>query len=85
MGMTRTVRDATEADAAACAAIYAPYVRDTAVSFETEPPDAAEFGRRIAAASARHAWLLLEDDGGSPDTPTVARSRSGRPTGTPAR
>ena len=52
-----------EADAVACAAIYAPYVRDTAVTFETEPPDTAEFARRIAAATARHAWLVLEDDG----------------------
>ena len=63
MTMTRIVRDAMEADAVACAAIYAPYVRDTAVTFETEPPDAAEFARRIAAATARHAWLVLEDDG----------------------
>lgn len=61
--MTRTVRDATPDDAAACAAIYAPYVRDTAITFEVEPPDAAEFGRRIAAATARYAWLVLEDDG----------------------
>ena len=63
MTMTRIVRDGMEADAVACAAIYAPYVRDTAVTFETEPPDAAEFARRIAAATARHAWLVLEDDG----------------------
>jgi hypothetical protein len=28
------LRDASEDDAAACAAIYAPYVRETAVSFE---------------------------------------------------
>src|SRR5262245_8626761 len=61
--MTRTVRDATLDDAAACAAIYAPYVRDTAVTFETEPPDVAEFARRIAAATARYAWLVLEDEG----------------------
>jgi len=63
MTMTRIVRDGMEADAVACAAIYAPYVRDTAVTFETEPPDTAEFARRIAAATARHAWLVLEDDG----------------------
>lgn len=44
----------------ACAAIYAPYVTDSAVSFETDPPDAAEMARRIAAA---HAWLVLEDEG----------------------
>jgi L-amino acid N-acyltransferase YncA len=29
-----TVREATARDAAACAAIYAPYVTDTPVSFE---------------------------------------------------
>src|SRR3954470_17222593 len=54
------VRTATEADAAACAAIYAPYVTDTVISFETEPPTNAEIARRIAAA---HEWLLLEDQG----------------------
>jgi phosphinothricin acetyltransferase len=54
------VREATEADSAACAAIYAPYVTDTAVSFEEEPPPAEEMARRIAAA---HDWLVLEDAG----------------------
>jgi phosphinothricin acetyltransferase len=57
-----TVRDAAPEDAAACAAIYAPYVRDTAISFEEEPPDAAEMARRMAACEARHAWLVLEDE-----------------------
>lgn len=58
------VRDATPEDAAACAAIYAPYVTDTAITFETEPPDAEEMGERIAAAQRTHAWLVLEEDGG---------------------
>jgi L-amino acid N-acyltransferase YncA len=58
-----TVRAATGHDARACAAIYAPYVTDTAVSFELEPPGAAEVAGRIAAAAARHAWLVLEDAG----------------------
>jgi phosphinothricin acetyltransferase len=57
------VRDATERDAPACAAIYAPYVTDTAVSFELEPPTAADMAGRIAAARHRHAWLLLEEAG----------------------
>jgi phosphinothricin acetyltransferase len=57
------VRDATTADAAACAVLYAPYVTDTAVTFETEPPTAAQMAERIAAAQRRHAWLVLEDDG----------------------
>src|SRR3982751_3776129 len=57
------VRSATVADAAACAAIYAPYVTETAISFETEPPDESEVADRIAAALATHAWLVLEDAG----------------------
>jgi L-amino acid N-acyltransferase YncA/dihydrofolate reductase len=57
------VRPATAADAAACAAIYAPYVTDTAITFETEVPDADEMAKRIATAAERHAWLVLEDDG----------------------
>ncbi|MGY1704687.1 GNAT family N-acetyltransferase [Geodermatophilus sp. SYSU D00697] len=57
------VREATQADAGGCAEVYAPYVRDTAISFETEPPDAAEMGSRIAAALRTHAWVVLEDAG----------------------
>jgi L-amino acid N-acyltransferase YncA len=57
------VRDATADDAAACAAVYAPYVTDGATSFEEVPPSAGEMARRIAAAQQRHAWLVLEDDG----------------------
>ena len=57
------VRDATAADAAACAVLYAPYVTDTVVTFETEPPTAEQMAERIAAAQRRHAWLVLEDDG----------------------
>jgi L-amino acid N-acyltransferase YncA len=57
------IRDATEDDARACAAIYAPYVTDTAITFEYEPPSAAEMARRIAAAQRAHAWLVLEEEG----------------------
>jgi phosphinothricin acetyltransferase len=61
--VTFVVRDATEQDAAACAAIYAPYVTDTAITFEYEPPTEAQLGARIAAALRTHAWLVLEDGG----------------------
>ena len=57
------VRDASPADAAACAAIYAPYVTDTAISFEAEPPGDTEMAGRIAASAERHAWLVGEEDG----------------------
>jgi L-amino acid N-acyltransferase YncA len=59
-----TVRDATAADAPACAAIYAPYVLDTVITFETEPPTGEQMAARIAAAQRAHAWLVLADAGG---------------------
>ncbi|TQL69485.1 phosphinothricin acetyltransferase [Nocardioides albertanoniae] len=58
----RRIRPATADDAAACARIYAPYVENTVVSFETEPPSPEEMARRIEAATAEHAWLVLEVD-----------------------
>jgi L-amino acid N-acyltransferase YncA len=55
------IRDADpRADAAACAAIYAPYITGSVASFEADPPTADEMGRRIAAA---HAWLVAQHDG----------------------
>jgi L-amino acid N-acyltransferase YncA len=57
------VRDATSDDAAACAAIYAPYVTDTTVTFEGEPPTAEQMAGRIRAAQSGHAWVVLENDG----------------------
>ncbi len=53
------MRDATPADAAGCAAVYAPYVRDTVVSFEVEPPDETVVAARIHEAQEHHAWLVL--------------------------
>jgi phosphinothricin acetyltransferase len=50
-------------DGAACAEIYAPFVRETAISFEDEPPDAEEIARRITELSTRFPWLVAEDDG----------------------
>jgi len=50
-------------DAAAIAAIYAPIVAATAISFEAEPPDAVEMRRRIEAHGPQRPWLVLADDG----------------------
>jgi len=57
------IRQAQARDAAMIAAVYAPYVRDTTISFETEPPAAEEMSRRIAAIVARHPWLVAEQGG----------------------
>ena len=52
-----------ERDGAACAAVYAPYVEGSIVSFEEEAPDAAEMTRRIAATTREFPWLVAERDG----------------------
>lgn len=61
--MAGRVRDAEEGDAEACAAIYAPYVTDSVVTFELDPPTPAEMARRIAAGVGSHAWVVLVDAG----------------------
>jgi L-amino acid N-acyltransferase YncA len=49
-------------DAAACAAIYAPYVRDTPISLEEHPPTADEIATRIETTTQTHPWLVAEDE-----------------------
>jgi phosphinothricin acetyltransferase len=58
------IRPARVDDAVACAAIYAPYVTDSWVSFETDPPGAVEMARRIAEHGASHGWLVAQGAGG---------------------
>ena len=58
-----TIRDARPEDAAALLDIYRPFVIDTTVSFELEPPTVGEFQRRIASAQSQWAWLVAECDG----------------------
>lgn len=57
------VRMATPGDATAVAAIYAPVVASTIVSFEEEPPSDAEMAERIRATLPRYPWLVAEADG----------------------
>ena len=62
--MAVSIRLAIEQDAAALAAIYAPYVTDSPISFEEVAPDAAEMARRIRGERpGHHPWLLAEEDG----------------------
>ncbi len=50
-------------DAPGCAALYGPFVRDTAVSFEESPPSAAQFSERMQRIGKTHPWLVAEDGG----------------------
>lgn len=57
------IRLATPGDAQPVAAIYAPFVSDSIVSFELEPPDVAEMRRRIGHTLAEFPWLVCEREG----------------------
>jgi L-amino acid N-acyltransferase YncA len=50
-------------DAEAIAAIYAPFVTDSVISFEDVPPAAPEMAARIERLTETHAWLVAEDAG----------------------
>jgi L-amino acid N-acyltransferase YncA len=59
------VRAATLDDAAAIAAIYAPYVTASVISFETEAPDAAQMAERMGEAGGHFPWLVACDGDGT--------------------
>lgn len=61
---TASIRAAVAGDAEAIAAIYAPIVAHTAISFETEPPGADEMRQRIAETQRRLPWLVGVDASG---------------------
>ena len=59
---TGHIRLAVSDDGASLAEIYAPMVRETVVSFETEPPSAQEMSRRVASLAGRFPFLVWEHD-----------------------
>jgi hypothetical protein len=60
-GKITGVRTATEQDGPAIAAIYAPYVRNTAVFFEEMAPTSAEMSERVRATLPTHPFLAFRE------------------------
>ncbi len=58
-----TIRPATEQDAAALLKIYAPYVQNTAITFEYTVPTVEEFKARIAGTLKKYPYLVAEQNG----------------------
>lgn len=52
------IRPASPEDVLPLLDIYAPYVRDTAVTFEYDVPSPEEFRRRIETTLKRYPWLV---------------------------
>lgn len=63
--MDYTFRPAREADAPALSGIYAPYVAQTAVSFEYVPPSPDEFALRIRDIMRSYPFIVALDDTGT--------------------
>ena len=61
--MSIIIRLARDDDAPAIAAIYAPYVSDTPISFELASPTATEMASRLSKTLARFPWLVAEAEG----------------------
>lgn len=57
------LRTARVPDAAALLAIYAPYVRETAITFEYDVPDEREFAARIQHTLEKFPYLVAEVGG----------------------
>lgn len=58
-----TIRLAAPPDAAAIAAIYAPFCTHSIVSFEESAPPAEEMAARVARYASHFPWLVLDDRG----------------------
>lgn len=57
------IRRAAVGDAAALLDIYAPYIKDTVITFEYDVPTAEEFAARIGETAALHPYIVCERGG----------------------
>jgi phosphinothricin acetyltransferase len=58
-----SIRPALSSDATSILDIYAPFILNTAVSFETEVPTIENFSQRIISNQESWPWLVYESDG----------------------
>ena len=63
MNSELTIRDAQPEDASRLVEIYAPYITETAVSFEYEVPTVDEFKKRIKNIKEKYPYLVCEKEG----------------------
>jgi phosphinothricin acetyltransferase len=61
--MNTIIRPVSKDDAADILAIYAPYITDTVISFETKVPTLEDFSKRIEKIQNDYPYLVCEVDG----------------------
>jgi len=79
MRLDLSVRIATPQDAAAIAAIYAPVVTGTTISFELDAPTVDEMRVRLETTLPRLPWLVSLDEDGQVDGYAYAGKHRERP------
>ena len=57
------IRRAKQEDAEAILAVYAPYVEETTITFETQVPSLEDFQNRMTAIMEKFPYLVAEVDG----------------------
>lgn len=57
------IRAATWTDVQAILNIYAPYIRETAITFEYEVPEISDFLARFERIAEKYPWLVWEENG----------------------
>ena len=57
------IRPATPEDAGGILDIYAPFILNTTVTFETEVPSAEAFAQRIENVTKNYPWIVCEHEG----------------------
>ena len=57
------IRLAAREDVSAILNIYAPYIRETAITFEYDVPEISEFEARFDAITAHYPWIVWEENG----------------------
>lgn len=62
---TLSIRPATDTDAKEIWAIYAPYVTDTAITFEYDVPTVEEMAKRMETVQKKYPWLVATDADGT--------------------
>lgn len=61
--MNGKIRFAAPSDAGAMLEIYAPYVLNTAITFEYDVPTEAEFRGRVEKITEKYPWIVYEEEG----------------------
>ena len=63
MSFTQKIRFINMEDYPRVLEIYAPYIMETAISFEAEVPTLEAFSQRIEKISSKFPWLVYEENG----------------------